>query len=379
MANDLVFSLVSAEHAGICRRYWACSEDGKWLESVDAICKSLSLSTKDLEDYVLAGSVAYTRSILCAACGKPMTVRSRQAYNWLKANPADNFRSCDRVTCQKGDRAFNTKFVAEEMGYRIEIVEAALQDRYNRLEPINYSALDPHCAFCLYCVLIASKSGLDSHELPSIISHEVQIAPTRLLTEKIYLQLCGAGILAPSLRSPISAFNIGSARNSPITYDTERVCWTMAPDSLGAGVPNLLGQLHESLRVLPRKLYEELRTDLIEQECLGEMMNRMRSIGALVDISEEAHVQRAFRKVLSELSIRVANSVVAVVLLDSSLNKLARRGERTGELVSRLLLERLAIMPRLDFVDYRVDTNASRILARSNSLVTKVFSEILVE
>lgn len=375
MKNGLLVSLVSSEESNICLRYWAQASDKTWDESTISLCQEFGLALDELESRVSANCVANVLDIRCRRCNSPRVVSTRARYEELRAGSCAPLESCNGVICARDQRQPDVKATASLANQRIDLVESELRQLQNALKPVDYACISFINAFYLYCLLIASSDGWFGNELPSVRDHCEKLAPTHLLYQTACAQLMREGIMTPSVNSPIFAFNVISPAHAPITFDFERVRWTIAESSTSLSKTQLLAALHEKINSgsLPNRT--DLHQRLIEHECLGAIVNALTKIGVRISVSIESELYLAVRATLRYLPAHTAMLVIELVFLELKLHKKIRSAsrEKIGGVVSRAVAEYLQKMPLSKFSPDDPGGAANKVLGESDSVSSKVF------
>lgn len=377
MGTDLLCSISSSEHASICLRYWARKDDGTWMESLAAICQTLGSGQSDLENLVSTNCVAYACDVRCKACGIPSMVVTRAQYEKLHALSKNDGLPCGSATCELERRPLNAEATAAMLNQRVDLIEEVLQSLRQNLRSIDYTDLSFLDTFYLYCVLRASQDGWCGNELPSLLSHSVVFAPTRLLADQAYRRLRQERIIIPSVHSPITAFNISGANNAPITFDVNRVAWTLANSSPHLDNVKLLCQLRAKLDLWTRQTGEELRLRLLEHECVNLIVCGLRNLNVEVDATTEIVLISAVQSGVRHLPVRTVMLVIEIVFADLAFRKAIRnsKGRQLGEVASKALFGYIEKMPLSQFTPDIQSTAADSLLSESGFLISQVFYE----
>jgi hypothetical protein len=314
------------------------------------------------------------RNRRCPACGALMSVALRADYEILQSASGKSHMWCRDTSCILHP-PINTQSTAENLDHRTDLIEDALRELRQRLKPVDYTSLAPLDALYLYCILVVSKGDWYENELPSVAFHGIQLAPTRILTEQIYSRMRDLGILVPSLHSSIFAFNIGDSPNSPITFNTYRVRWTLPSNIFYENHIEIMDGLRDQLHLLPEDVRAQLYITLSEHELVRIAANSLQVSGAGSEIHLEAQLQTAVRPVLGGLSIEAAQEFITTVLSSSTIKKFIR-SKKSDDAVRHLREEiqrRLGTM-REDWPLVDCDNvNINSLLASSKCLISRVF------
>jgi hypothetical protein len=381
MTIDLLCSVSVSADAELCLRYWARDNNGGWHESSASICEALGLTLESLEERVAASSVAYACRFRCEACGVPEPVTTRAEYERLQSVHNEFSRPCQHVTCKLGSRPINLAATAATLNQRVDFIGDKLETLRRNLQPVDYSRLAFIDAFYLYCILLASAEGRNKNELPAIVSHVVELAPTRLLVELAYSRLRTQYILVPSAHSSIYAFNIGDFNGAPVTFDTERVCWTLAEDKLYSDNSELLDTLLNQFDSASAVNIEELRQILIKHECLGVVVRSLCKFEIESNISLEVGLLAVVENILRKFPVSVIVGVIRQIFMEPAFCKKMRRmsSRDVGKAVSDAIITYFDGMPSEVFSSNIESPIASRILRKGESLMSSVFSDCFLD
>jgi hypothetical protein len=213
-------------------------------------------------------------------------------------------QACTRALCELAKHPLRLKETALALNHRVDLIEATLQEVRQALQPVDYLDLSPLDAFYLYCILVASEQEWYSCELPSSSSHVNKLASTRVLGECVYSRLHALHIFVPSVYSPIFGFNIGDSKDAPITFDFNRVRWTLAEDKRKLVESELMVGLRALIVSSTSEIRAELCETLVEHECLNVAVHFLSIKGIVFDIYTESALLSVVRYGLQKFPVR---------------------------------------------------------------------------
>jgi len=377
MEVDILCSISSSSDAPVCLRYWARDHHGRWEESIQALCQTLDVTLRQLLDTVLESSLAYACKTRCPVCKAPMSARTRAEFEDVLLSIKSRRVACQRASCQLAERPLDPRATASFLRQRADFISDTLQKLLQEMHPVDYSQLGFIDAFYLYCVLLASEGNSFYNELPSSSIYSIPLAPTRLLADSVYARLRKGTILVPSLHSPISAFNVTFSTGLAITYDVNRVSWTMAEDRAGRSHVNLAIMLESIIRSGDAASLAELRQNLIAHECVGEVVEALAGIGITLDTSFESQILSAVHYCLRFIPVRAMEAVIGQVFSENIFRKALRSAESDtrGSVVSKALIKFVDGMFVSRSAPAVLTSAADGKLEISKSLMSQVFYE----
>ena len=375
MEVDILCSISSSSDAPLRLRYWARDHDGRWEESIQTLCQTLDVTLRQLLDTVLESSLAYACKTRCPVCKAPMSARTRAEFEEVLLSVKSRPVACQRTSCQLAERPLDLRATAAFLRERAGLISDALQKLLQEMQPVDYSQLGFIDAFYLNCVLVASEGNSFYNELPSSSIYLIPLAPTRLLADSVYARLRKGTILVPSLHSPISAFNVTFSTGSAITYDANRVSWTMAEDRASQSHVNLAIMLESIIRSGDAASRAELRQNLVAHECVGEVVEAPAEIKITLDTPFESQILSAVHYCLRFIPVPAMEVVIGQVFSENRFRKALRSAESDirGSVVSKALIKFVDEMLVSRSAPNVLTSAADRKLEASKSLMSQVF------
>lgn len=239
-------------------------------------------------------------------------------------------------------RPLNLIALSERLNERIDFIEKELEQLRDSRRSIDLSELGFLDGFYLYCVLVASGDDWCGSDLPSSALLQKKLAPTRLLTDQIYLRLQAIGILVPSLCSPISAFNVSSLVDAPIQFDCTRVHWTIPVGILQSNKAEILAALQASFSKMEAADIRSLRSMLIQHEFIARLSDNAGALHILSLNKGELGIASFLEEILHNRAQNAAANSFDQLCLDVELIKEIfgpnRRGRNAPELNDLIVL-----------------------------------------
>lgn len=224
---NLKFHTHDEKLVNLAQRYWALSDAGLWSETVEAIAQTTEFKKTQVPKLVIESASAYLSNWSCSRCANFILISNRTAYKRLNAMSENEVHNYVCTPC-----------LLKERDSKIEKQREAEQDKQvtirTTLEKISTRSFDfseitfLNAAYC-YALQLASDISSTS-EIGPIRTAQLFIVPNLEKKIAIFQHLFSDGVLRIGMRSPLSAFGVGS---NGVTFYADQVTWCFAIDSNG--------------------------------------------------------------------------------------------------------------------------------------------------
>ena len=254
----------------LCLRYWACGQEGDWLEDLNQIVSDSGISKSNLSKFIKSNSCAYVLSSRCGLCNNPAELSSRSDFVTSKRRLLNgqypNYDGiCDACKAfQRAEQKQLEKTKKEEFETKVLALIRPIESNFSAYD---YNLLSYVNAVLLYSLLISANDNWQDNHIDALDSQTAPLAPTRDLSIEIYRKMYKEGIICPSSTSELSAFTLDKDNPNNFSFLLNKVDWVLASDRSGLPSSGLLELLEEALNYPDESSLKELWFLVAENEC----------------------------------------------------------------------------------------------------------------